>query len=126
MINLKFLLAGNATFTIANPEGKRYTFKITYSKGIKKHFAYVLTAPETYTYVGMVVDSRVVLTKKSKYTAFSKLFNVLNCAFDIASGKKQLKEGYFLEHMGKCGRCGRDLTTPESINRGLGPICFSK
>ena len=27
---------------------------------------------------------------------------------------------------GKCRRCGRRLTTPESITRGLGPECFKK
>jgi hypothetical protein len=26
-------------------------------------------------------------------------------------------------HEGRCGRCARRLTTPESITRGLGPIC---
>lgn len=27
-------------------------------------------------------------------------------------------------HMGICGRCGRALTTPESITRGIGPVCY--
>ena len=26
-------------------------------------------------------------------------------------------------HDGKCGRCGRKLTVPESIQSGLGPVC---
>jgi hypothetical protein len=26
-------------------------------------------------------------------------------------------------HEGYCGRCGRELTVPESIERGLGPQC---
>src|ERR1019366_4832357 len=26
-------------------------------------------------------------------------------------------------HEGKCGRCGRKLTVPESIERGIGPEC---
>ena len=26
-------------------------------------------------------------------------------------------------HEGRCGRCGRTLTDPESIKRGLGPVC---
>ena len=26
-------------------------------------------------------------------------------------------------HVGKCGRCGKRLTDPESIERGLGPMC---
>ncbi len=29
-------------------------------------------------------------------------------------------------HEGKCARCGRKLTTPESIQRGLGPECAEK
>lgn len=36
--------------------------------------------------------------------------------------------GTFLEvwHEGKCGRCGRKLTVPESIEAGLGPECQLK
>ena len=26
-------------------------------------------------------------------------------------------------HEGRCGRCGRKLTVPASIERGLGPVC---
>ena len=26
-------------------------------------------------------------------------------------------------HSGKCGKCGKKLTTPESIKSGLGPYC---
>ena len=26
-------------------------------------------------------------------------------------------------HSGCCGRCGRKLTVPESIDTGLGPVC---
>lgn len=29
-------------------------------------------------------------------------------------------------HTGKCSRCGRKLTNPESINIGLGPDCVKK
>jgi UDP-N-acetylglucosamine 2-epimerase len=29
-------------------------------------------------------------------------------------------------HMGACLRCGRALTTPESITRGLGPDCAER
>lgn len=129
MLNANYLMAGNATFTIANPKGERYTFKVKYSKKIKQFFAYALTGPSNtkdFTYVGMVSNDNVVLTNKSRYTPLSKLFNVLNYAFDIVNGKKELKSGYFLEHNGHCGRCGRKLTTPESIKAGIGPVCINK
>jgi Family of unknown function (DUF6011) len=29
-------------------------------------------------------------------------------------------------HEGRCGRCGRALTVPESIETGLGPVCAAK
>jgi hypothetical protein len=29
-------------------------------------------------------------------------------------------------HSGKCSRCSRELTDPESIARGLGPICATR
>ncbi len=129
MIDLNFIKAGNATFTIANPDGKRYTFKVKYSKKIKQYFAYILTGPSNtsdYTYLGMLFDDHIVPTKKSKYSVLSLPIKVINYAIDIANGDKQLLPGYFLEHNSHCGRCGRELTTPESIKTGLGPVCRGK
>jgi hypothetical protein len=40
-----------------------------------------------------------------------------------AVAKGSLPEGYKIQHEGKCCRCGRTLTTPESIERGIGPEC---
>ena len=31
-----------------------------------------------------------------------------------------------VRHMGKCGCCGRALTVPESLDRGIGPECWSR
>jgi hypothetical protein len=31
-----------------------------------------------------------------------------------------------LWHEGRCGKCGRALTVPESIESGLGPVCESR
>lgn len=39
---------------------------------------------------------------------------------------KAFPEGVQLWHEGRCGRCGRTLTDPESCARGLGPICAGK
>jgi hypothetical protein len=32
----------------------------------------------------------------------------------------------YARQAGRCFRCGETLTTPESIERGLGPKCFKK
>lgn len=130
MINLNFIKAGNAIFTMSNPDGKRYTFKVSYSKKIKKHFAYVLTGSNNekdYTYLGMMNNvNKIIPTKKSNFTSQSLPIRVINYAISIACGKNDLLKGYFLEHEGSCGRCGRTLTTPESIKSGLGPVCRNK
>ena len=34
--------------------------------------------------------------------------------------------GFDVHHEGKCGKCGRPLTVPESVKTGLGPICSGK
>jgi hypothetical protein len=39
--------------------------------------------------------------------------------FKNPNGYKTIK----VYHSGKCGKCGRKLTTPESIKSGLGPYC---
>ncbi len=39
---------------------------------------------------------------------------------------KALPEGVRFWHEGRCGRCGRTLTDPESCARGLGPTCAGK
>jgi hypothetical protein len=31
-----------------------------------------------------------------------------------------------LYHARACGRCGRELTTPESVRTGLGPVCATR
>jgi len=129
MINLDFVKAGNATFTFANPENKRYTFKVKFSEKINKHFVYMLTGPSNesdYTYMGALYGFKLALTRASKFTHASLPVKVFNYAMSIIGGNKPLLTGYFLEHDNHCGRCGRKLTTPESIKLGLGPTCKGK
>ena len=131
MINLKFLLAGNSTFTVSNPKGEHYTFKVTKSKhsnlnGMYSFFIKVLTGPDIYTYLGMVVsphDGYGHVTRASKFNILSLPFKVSNWAVRHVFSDVPLPDGYKVDHAGKCGRCGRKLTTPESIKLGLGPIC---
>jgi len=66
------------------------------------------------------------LGKKSKIgsgAVSARAFLWLWCS--LISGKS-LPEGVQFWHQGTCGRCGRSLTDPESITRGLGPICAGK
>lgn len=129
MIDLKFVMAGKATFTVENPKKKHYTYQIKFSKKINKYFVYLLTGPNnenSFTYMGMLINSHVKMTQASKYSLESLPVKVFNWVMSIIESGKSLPNGYFLEHNGSCGRCGKKLTTPESIKMGLGPICRSK
>jgi hypothetical protein len=37
-----------------------------------------------------------------------------------------MPDGVVIWHEGRCGRCGRRLTVPESIESGYGPECIGK
>jgi hypothetical protein len=137
-LDKNFFMGGNATFTVDNGKGTHYTFKIQQPKqdnerftGRKPHFAKLLTGPDnenSYSYLGMVcpVTGSVKLTKASKMNEDSVPVQVLRWALKHALTDRLLPVGYKIHHVGKCGCCGRALTVPESIERGIGPECWSK
>lgn len=131
MIDERFLLSGRATFTVSNPKGIYYTFKVVKAKfknsaGLYSFFIKLLISPYEYAYMGVVKDYGVTLTRKSKYKKDTLPYKIADWAVNLVLLDKKLPDGYKIEHSGTCGRCGRMLTTPESIKSGLGPICRSK
>jgi hypothetical protein len=131
-----FLLAGKATFTIRTPGGHR-TYKIVRKEATgqwpETFFVNLLTGPDnesSYTYLGKLdpFTGQVVPTAKSGWREKEAPYHVtlLNrvlarvWSFDHAAFERH---GYQLLHAGKCGRCGRTLTVPASIETGIGPEC---
>lgn len=139
MLSFDFFIAGRAIFTIANrTTNQHYTYKIIKKSDPKDetkdiYFLNVLTGPDnqnSYTYVGMFIpekaadrDQSIVLTRKSKYRKDSQVVRVAAWALQLAKTQTEPKEGYELNHAGRCGKCGRMLTEPESLKTGFGPIC---
>lgn len=132
-----FALAGAAVFTVANPAGERYTFRVSVKKA--EHgdarppvwFVGWLSGPNNeadYSYLGMLdPDAGTVRpTRASKASPDSRVFRVAQWALGVLWGRTALPAGYALEHAGRCGRCGRTLTVPESIRTGFGPECASR
>jgi len=123
-----FALAGNATLTVQNPNtGNRFTFKIrckTNANGKKSpHFVSVLNGSDNYSnyaYIGFIRDDKFIWgggkAKAGKDSPSVKAF----IWFWNHIGNPAPAEVW---HEGKCGRCGRKLTVPESIERGIGPEC---
>lgn len=131
MLNKDFILGGNATFTVQNPKGQHYTFKVRQPKPDMPHFVSLLTGPDnenSFTYLGILFGDTgaFILTRKSTMTPDSMPVKVINFAFRCLWGKQVLPEGYQIRHEGKCGCCGRKLTTPESLDRGIGPECIKR
>ena len=126
----RFVFAGNATFTLVSKKtGARFTYKIRRGEpqGTRAPltFASVLSGPDNqadYTYMGIVVAGRsLVMTRASRVTADAPSFRALRWFLEnLDSAQVEC------HHEGRCGRCGRALTVPSSIESGLGPECASK
>ena len=130
-----FLLAGKAIFTVHNNSNEHYTYKVRKSREDspwgQRYFVSLLTGPDnelSYTYIGILEPNTGVLrlTKQSQYPYSSKAVKVLQWALNVVwrDAFDKVPIGYGIKHEGKCGRCGRTLTTPESIDCGIGPECL--
>jgi len=126
---VQFIQAGNAVFTLVSKKtGARFTYKVTESDDGKLFFVGVLTGPDNtsdYSYLGIIRAGVFMQTAKSRiwpgapsYDAFAWFWKQLD--------KPALPDTLEVWHEGRCGRCGRPLTVPESIERGIGPECASK
>ena len=150
---LEFLLAGYALFTVRSRTGTRYTYKIeapleemkdeeqpdlpgmedeaykkkrNYDKKIR--FVKLLTGRDntkSYTYLGAIdTDKKAFrLTGKSKMTSDSTPVKAISWLVSkLAAGL--VPTTCEIWHEGRCGRCGRPLTVPESVQSGYGPDCI--
>lgn len=132
MISKEFILAGKAIFTVKSVSGEYYTYQVTKKEATERYkasyFISLLTGPDNetdYTYLGMLnpVTFLAYPTRASKFTTESKPFRVLDWALKQIWNNTSLPEGYAIYHEGRCCRCGRTLTVPESIESGIGPEC---
>lgn len=121
-----FILAGNATFTATSLKTlERVTFQVQKSKDKDFWFVRSLFGPNNETdfrYIGFIGSSGKFLAG-NKGNPNHKHFQV----FDWIWNKGKLTNSLLkINHEGKCGRCGRKLTVPESIESGFGPECSTK
>lgn len=125
-----YLLAGRSTVTAKSLKtGDHYTFKVTRSERGDVFFVKVLVGgDEHFEYAGILRSAkaqRLTLTFASKVNESSpcvKAFDYVMRALGGLTFPAELE----LRHEGVCGRCGRPLTHPDSIDRGIGPECAKK
>ena len=129
--SLDFILGGKAIFTLKSLQtGKHFTYQVKASKDEKCFFVQGLTGScntDDYEYIGLIfaANNKFVHGKKSRINADAPIVKAFNFAFQYAINKSTNKSLEFY-HVGKCCRCGRPLTTPESVTNGIGSDCASK
>lgn len=129
---LKFMFAGNATFTLCSKATQeRYTFKIRKAKTRddrpEMFFVMLLSGPDNtsdYVYVGKVQNNTFSLTKASKMKENSTPVKAFKWSYGRMIKGMDLDQLEFW-HEDTCGRCGRKLTVPDSIYNGYGAKCFN-
>jgi hypothetical protein len=127
--DINFFKGGKALFTVHNANGEHYTYKINKGKAEDApFFVSLLTGPSNesdYQYIGLYnfLNPSLRITYKSKMHPDSKPVKVFNWAVKMILDRQTLPSGYGIVHEGKCCRCGRTLTTPESVEAGIGPEC---
>lgn len=139
----RYVLAGNSIFTVRSMKtGTRFTYKVSRRYDHKLHkraeegpffVSYFVGGSndndKDYQYIGMITEERgwhltrasAGMLRSSPVLAFSWLWR------QVISGDKNPEQAdleFF--HSGRCGRCGRTLTVPESIESGMGPECASR
>lgn len=131
---IAFMLAGNAYVTFQSRRtGTRFTYRIQAAHGegafrasAVTHFVAVLTAPDHYDYLGCIFDSvRYAHGKKSRINEYAPSAVAFGWVWDRLQMTRMHPE-LAVYHEGRCGKCGRRLTTPESIETGLGPVCAGR
>lgn len=129
----RFLLAGRARFTlVSKATGTRFTYQVRRKADADVFFVSVLTGSDNenaYTYVGFVKAGRpsefIHGGQKARITRDAPSAKALAWAWPRLS-MGDLPTTCEVHHEGRCGRCGRALTVPESITMGLGPECAGK
>lgn len=122
------LTAGNATLTVLNTRTQgRMTYKVRQCDDTPDlYFVKVLTGPnneEDYQYLGTIRGAQYAHGRKSRIGEDAPSARGFMWLWDHADALPAHVEVY---HEGRCLRCGRTLTTPESVIRSIGPDCWEQ
>lgn len=141
MIPVKeFFAAGRAIFTVEVPSDfaakhdlkPHYTFKVDHAEWPEAWFVKLLVGADNssdYKTFGMLnpETGQMRLTRKGDDKSWP--VRLVRRVFANVYGETPEKieaAGFNVHHEGRCGRCGRRLTVPSSIEYGLGPVCLAK
>lgn len=131
---LTFVKAGKAIFTVKNENTQnRFTYLVISNKRNNPNadkelwWVRVLTGSDNntaYKYLGMIGENGTFRrTQASDITEEAQSHRVFKWLWEKLTAQA-LPPYVSIYHEGRCGRCGRRLTVPESILSGYGPECI--
>jgi len=133
-VTVAFMLAGNAHVTFQSRRtGTRFTYRVRAAHGEGAfrasgvtHFVAILTGPDFYEYLGFIFDRKMYTHgRKSRIASDAPSAVAFSWVWKHLSGGEMHPE-LGVWHEGRCGACGRRLTTPKSVEQGLGKICAAR
>jgi hypothetical protein len=125
-MGLKFIFGGKSFVTFLNTNtSNRFTYKVVKHKTDDIYFINVLTSPDTYTFFGTYRNGKFKHSPKARISAEAQSVKVFQFVIDklVTNTLSNLIEIY---HDGRCGKCGKQLTVPESVETGFGPECYKR
>lgn len=132
---VRYMFAGQSTFTLKSVDsGRRFTYKIkTFQPKDEAKpvisLVSLLTGPDNegdFTYLGIIRNGVFNLTSKSRMSADAAPVKAISFTMKWLLAYSTLTPKIEFWHSGRCGRCGRKLTVPESVELGIGPECNRK
>jgi hypothetical protein len=117
-----YAFAGKATLTLKSRKTeKHFTYRVNVCKDKPTLFFVSVLGGEDqkYNYIGICDEKGFRTTQKSTVPADALCVK----AFAYFKNLKTLPYDLQVQHENTCGRCGRQLTHPESIDKGIGPEC---
>lgn len=122
-ISFSKIFSGDAIFTIRSKKtGNHFTYRL-FKRSDKLFFLSVMMSPDNtarFQYLGNFKPEQnyLYIGLKSTIPVLSKQWLAIKYLFD--NPETNLIEIF---HEGRCLKCGKRLTTPRSIEIGLGPKC---
>lgn len=128
---LDFVLAGNATFTLQSRRtGTRFTYRVRKPSEDTPHFVQLLCGPDNTSsfrfFATIFKGIKLCHGRRTDISAEAPSAKAFKWFWERLLETRQTHKDLDFFHAGKCCRCGRKLTVPESVINGYGPECATK